>query len=339
MKFGLVYDPAFLLHGRDGHVERPERLEAVLEVLKDERFRDRFQTLSLREASDEELLLCHRRAVLDKVVEATAVGGGDLDPDTYVNRHSERAARLAAGGGIDLCRAVLKGEFDRGFVLCRPPGHHATPTRSMGFCLFSTVAIAVKACADLAERILVFDWDVHHGNGTQDCLYEYGKTTFISFHQSPFYPGTGYPDERGEGDGEGRIYNVGLPAGSGDAEYEQAYLDIVRPLMKRYDPQLVVVSAGYDAHHKDLLGGMKVTREGFARLASLVLEDAENCSAEGRVVGFLEGGYHLGGLAESFEATLAVWRELSEPRGPCSMACNARVKQLLSGLVTSFELD
>lgn len=338
MKFGLVHHPTFLLHARDGHVERPERLEAVLEVIKKERFDDRFSMLVPREASDQELLLCHRQEVLDRVRSATASGGGDLDPDTYLNSHSEKAARLAVGGGIDLCRAVLKGEFDRGFVLCRPPGHHATPTRSMGFCLFSTVAIVAMACCDLAERILILDWDVHHGNGTQDCLYHYGHTTFVSFHQSPFYPGTGYADERGEGEGAGRIYNCPLPAGCGDAEYEEAYLSIVRPLMKKYDPELVIVSAGYDAHRSDLLGGMKVSCEGFGRLASLLLEDARACSARGRVVGFLEGGYHLGGLAESFEETLGVWSEVLELQKTTTSECNDRVKRLLRELASSFEL-
>ena len=338
MRFGLLTDPAFELHESPGHVERPERLAAIREVIKDEAFAQHFERVAGRLATDEEIRLCHKQQVIDGVAALTESGGGNLDPDTYVNEHSDRAARLAVGGGIDLCRRVLQGEFDRGFALVRPPGHHSTPTHSMGFCLYSTVAVVAKACADLAQRILVFDWDVHHGNGTQDCLYDHGGTKFISFHQSPFYPGTGYPDERGVAEGEGHIYKVPLPAGCGDVEYEKAYLEIVRPVFKAYNPDFVIVSAGYDAHHQDLLGGMKVTKNGFARLAALVAEDAEGCAAKGRLVGFLEGGYHLAGLAESVKATLEVWRGQSQPGPMPTTPANDRVTRLLKELASRFEL-
>lgn len=338
MKFGLLSDPTFQLHRTVEHVERPERLEAVLAALEEGDFGQGFEPWRPREATDEELLSCHRQEVLDRVNELTELGGGNLDPDTYLNQHSERAARLSVGGGIDLCKAVMKGDLHRGFSLCRPPGHHATPTRSMGFCLYSTVALVAKALRGVAQRILIFDWDVHHGNGTQDCLYHHAGTRFVSFHQSPMFPGTGYPDERGEGEGEGSIYNVPLPAGCGDGEYEAAYLKIVRPLIQQYDPQLIIVSAGYDAHQKDLLGGMKVTREGFARLAQLVAEDAESCAAQGRLVGFLEGGYHLGGLAESVRATLEVWKGCYRGEAPRGGRVDDQVNRLLNQLASRYEL-
>ena len=310
MKFGLVSDPAFLLHSSPDHVERPERLQAALEALATLRQEFEFIDLPARAADDAELLLVHEPEVLARVEEITRQGGGSLDPDTYVNKDSDRAARLAAGSGIDLCRAVAKGELDRGFLLARPPGHHATPEQSMGFCLYSNIAIAAKACADLCERILILDWDVHHGNGTQDCLYRDGGTCFISLHQAPFYPGTGHPGERGEGPGEDLTYNLPLPSGCGDDEYLATYFRLVRPIIRRYDPQLILISAGYDAHEKDPLGGMNVTTAGFARLAALVDEDAKKTSANGKLVGFLEGGYDLRGLSQSLAATLRVWTGL-----------------------------
>lgn len=337
VKFALLSDPRFIKHRSPSrHVERPERLEAILELLATRTLATELVPFPLRLANDEELLRAHRPEVLRTVQELTEQGGGHIDPDTYVNEHSDTAARLAVGSGIDLCRAVLSGEFDRGFALCRPPGHHATPLRSMGFCLYSTVALVALACRDLAERILIFDWDVHHGNGTQDCLYADDGTCFISFHQGRFYPGTGYPDERGEGPGEGLTYNVPLPAGCGNDEYLAAYYRLVRPIIRDYDPQLIIVSAGYDAHKDDLLGGMAVTSEGFAQLAQLVCEDAEATSAKGKVVGFLEGGYHLGGLAESVLSTLEVWTQTRKVEVHQPQRMDPTVLKLLARLQTDF---
>lgn len=329
MRFALVEDAAFLQHRAPDHVERPERLQAVTEALAPLRESAGLRNLSARPAGDDELLLVHEPEVLEAVEQATQVGGGSLDADTYVNEHSDRAARLAVGGGIDLCRAVARGEFDRGFLLARPPGHHATPTRSMGFCLYSTVAIAARACSDLCERILILDWDVHHGNGTQDCLYQDGNTCFISLHQAPFYPGTGQPGETGAGPGENLTYNLPLPAGCGDQEYLATYFRLVRPIVRRYDPQLILVSAGYDAHRKDPLGGMRVSTDGFAALAALVATDAEKTSANGRLVGFLEGGYDLHGLASSVAATIKVWSGLEQQEPPPPEHCDENVSRLL----------
>lgn len=339
MRFGLLTDDRFVKHAPPtDHVERPGRLQAITDAMRDTDLASDFLSIEPRLATDAELLLCHRPQVLEAVREITAAGGGNLDPDTYMNEWSEKVARLSIGGGIELCKAVLSGELDRGFSLCRPPGHHATPTRSMGFCLFSTVAVVAKNLRNLAPRILIFDWDVHHGNGTQDCLYDWGGTCFVSMHQSPFYPGTGYSDERGEGDGQGSIYNIPLPAGCGDGEYLKAYHTIVRPIIQRYDPHLLIVSAGYDSHKNDLLGGMKVSKDGFAQLSSLVAEDADRTSCDGRLVGFLEGGYHLGGLAESVLATLGVWSGQTKSPNLTTGPVKDQVNRLINRLATDFGL-
>ncbi len=331
MRFGLVHDPVFLQHDIPGHVERPDRLRAIFKALKPFREQFTFVELSPREATEEELLSVHHPKVLSTVARLTELGGGSIDPDTQVNPYSDRAARLAVGGSVDLARAVARGELDRGFVLARPPGHHATPSTSMGFCLYSTVAIAAVACRDLCPRVAILDWDVHHGNGTQDCLYEDGGTLFISLHQAPFYPGTGKLTETGAGDGEGLTVNIPLPSGCGDAEYLSAYLRVVRPLLRRYDPHLILVSAGYDSHAKDPLGGMKVSTQGFARLSALVDEDSRATSASGRLVGFLEGGYDLDGLSSSVLATLEVWTGFkqvkSEPLGTISSSVSALLSE------------
>jgi acetoin utilization deacetylase AcuC-like enzyme len=338
MKFALLTHPDFQKHETPGHPERPGRLKAIHDNLEKAEFGCPLTAFAARPATDEELLLCHRKKVLETVADLTAEGGGNIDPDTYVNQWSESAARLAVGGGIDLCRAVLAGDFDRGFVAARPPGHHATPTRSMGFCLFSTIAIAAKACAAEGKRVLVFDWDVHHGNGTQDCLYDHGGSCFVSVHQSPFYPGSGYPDERGEGAGRGSIYNVPLKAGCGDAEYLLVYDKIVRPIIRKYDPHLILISAGFDAHEQDLLGSMQVTREGFAQLAERVSQDSYETAAQGRLVGFLEGGYHLGGLAESVVATLQAWTGGDPPRASSAGRPDDRIKRQVLELASRYEL-
>lgn len=258
MKFGLISDPKFEGHSTpngDQHVECPARLRAIVEGIEQQAWAQSLLRQPLRQATDLELLALHHPEVLSTLAEVTASGGGHLDPDTYVNAHSQECARLAVGSGIDLCRAVLNGELDRGFALVRPPGHHATPERSMGFCLYSTIALAARACSDLCERVLIFDWDVHHGNGTQDCLYDDGKTCFVSIHRSGIFPGTGHLDERGAGPGAGLTYNIPLPSGCGDAEYLAAYFELVRPIIQNYDPQLILISAGYDSHKLDPLGG------------------------------------------------------------------------------------
>lgn len=308
MNIALLTSPEFLLHDTGSHVENAGRLRAIEKELKG---LDGLTPRAPRLATDDELLRLHEPEVLERARAASAAGGEWLDGDTYCSRDSERVARLAVGGTLDLVSDVLSGEFQRGFTLARPPGHHATPERSMGFCLYSTVALAARhaVVAGGLERVFIFDWDVHHGNGTQDCLYSDPSTCFCSFHQSPLYPGSGALTERGERAGQGLTYNLPLPAGMGDAEYLQAMQELVKPVMLAYNPQLVLVSAGYDAHHDDPLGGMRVSTEGFRQMARLIAQWSHETAASGRIVGVLEGGYDPLALGRSVRATLEAWME------------------------------
>ncbi len=305
MKFGLVTSPRFRDHDTGRHVENAGRLEAIENGLGN---LSEYVPVAPRLATDEELLRLHSRSLIDQI-EAASAGGGDwLDGDTYVSKASAEVARLAAGSCLELAEQVADGTLQRGFALVRPPGHHARPSQAMGFCLYSNVALAAKHLRSHFSRVFIFDWDVHHGNGTQDCLYTDPDNCFFSIHQSSFYPGTGWLEERGEGAGLGLNYNLPLPAGMRDEDYLYAFDRLVDPVVRRYDPQIILVSAGYDAHGEDPLGGMKLTARGFGALASRMAHLADTTAAQGRLVGFLEGGYNPMRLAESVKATLEAWK-------------------------------
>jgi acetoin utilization deacetylase AcuC-like enzyme len=293
-------------HDTGPHPENASRLVAIDEALERlDLLRDRPQ-IAFTAASDEHLALVHDPRYVAGVRDFAACGGGWLDGDTFVSSPSFDVAALAAGAGIAAVDAALDGGAPRGFVLARPPGHHATPRRGMGFCLFNTIAIAAAhALTRGLERVLIVDWDVHHGNGTQDAFYETDAVLFISTHQSPLYPGTGAATERGEGRGEGYTINLPLPAESGDRTYTDVFDRVVLPAANAYQPQLVLVSAGFDGHAGDPLASMRLTEGGFAELARRV-KCVTDEHAEGRLVAFLEGGYDPAALAASVVATLAV---------------------------------
>jgi len=300
---GLVYAPLFLAHQKTGHPERPERLTAVACELERAGLIGCFSALPVRPATREELLLAHDPEHLDRVARVTAGPPTALDEDTYCNEHTWLAATAAAGATVDLAVAVMRGEVDRGLALVRPPGHHATPSRTMGFCVFNNVAVAARAAqaADLAmgkarPRLAIVDFDVHHGNGTQEIFDDDPTVLYISLHQYPLWPGTGWLSENGQGAGAGANLNIPLPPGTGDLGLRAAYTRLVLPALRRFSPDLLLISGGWDAHWRDPLAQLQYTLGGYAWVCRELVQAAEALCG-GRVVAVLEGGYDTEVLA------------------------------------------
>jgi acetoin utilization deacetylase AcuC-like enzyme len=287
-----------------GHPERIERAEVMQVVASDFR-RDGGQVIEPRAASDEELGRIHDPDYLSLIREVAGRAVA-LDPDTYTSPQTYDVARLAAGAvvtGVDL---VLDGPAgSRALAMVRPPGHHAERNRAMGFCLFNNVAVAAAhARARGLSRVAIIDYDVHHGNGTQAAFYRDPSVLFVSSHQFPFYPGTGAAAETGAGEGVGFTVNLPLEAGATDADYELVYRTVAAPIVEQFRPELILLSAGFDAFVDDPIGAMRVSAKQFARLTGLVAELA-NVACDGRVVAVTEGGYDLGGLRACLGAAIA----------------------------------
>ena len=317
---GVVVDRRFRDHqGPEGHPERPERLVAVERAI--DAHREQLVPIAARPASDEEILRVHGAAHLASVAEAARHAPQRLDPDTYVSRESLEVARLAAGGAIDLARQVASGRLVSGLAAVRPPGHHAESGRAMGFCLFNNVAIAARAlqAEDGVERILILDWDVHHGNGTQHSFEADPTVLYASTHQFPYYPGTGAAGEAGHGKGTGFTLNVPLPAGCGDATYVGVLQRVLVPVTQEFRPDIILVSCGFDAHVDDPLAAMQVTGAGFQAMAAIVRALAE-ASCGGRVAFVLEGGYAATSLYEGAHAVLSVLTQATAPPLPSPVA-------------------
>jgi acetoin utilization deacetylase AcuC-like enzyme len=301
----VIADPRYAAHaGPAGHPERPERLSAVGAALDE--FGAALTRRAPRPAEPEELLAVHERAHVDHVRRAATSGAQQLDPDTFVSAASYDVALLAAGACADLGLRVARGAARAGFAAVRPPGHHAEGDRAMGFCLFNNAAIAARAVQRKAgvERVLILDWDVHHGNGTQHTFEADPSVLYVSTHQYPFYPGTGAAGEIGTGRGEGATLNVPMPAGCGDAEYVGVFQRVLAPAARAFRPDYWIVSCGFDAHEDDPLAGMRVTRSGYAAMTAIVRALADELSG-GRMLFVLEGGYSLLGLREGVGALLA----------------------------------
>jgi acetoin utilization deacetylase AcuC-like enzyme len=301
----LLRHPSSLEHDTGTHPERAARIVAIEQALS----AHDWLGWDVRESpAVERDVLCaiHPEAYVDRIAEVAAAGGGALDVDTLMSEGSYRAALHAAGGAVALVDALLGDRQRVGASLHRPPGHHALTARAMGFCLFNNAAVAARHALDRwgAERVLVFDWDVHHGNGTNDIFHADPDVLYVSIHESPLYPGTGPASDIGSGAGEGYTVNLPVPAGSGDAVWCSLVEHVVVPLGFEYRPGLVLLSAGYDAHFRDPLAGCEVTRDGYAQMAASVRGMAEDLGVPLGVV--LEGGYDLEALAESVLATLAV---------------------------------
>ena len=306
LRTAILRDDIYLQHiTGDYHPESHHRLEVVYRMLEDEDMQDTFRVLSPRPATREELQLNHSSNYIDQVASTAGRSFCSLDPDTTTSPKSWEAARMAAGGVLVAVDRVMEGEIENAFALVRPPGHHAESNKGMGFCIFNNIAIAAHYARQkhLLERILIIDWDLHHGNGTQNAFYEDPQVLYFSTHQYPYYPGSGSVDEDGQGKGKGFTVNVPLPGGQGDQDFEAIFKEILKPIATQFKPQLILVSAGYDIYSQDPLGAMDVTPEGFATLTSLIMDMARS-SCQGRVVITLEGGYHLDGLRDSVKATI-----------------------------------
>jgi acetoin utilization deacetylase AcuC-like enzyme len=299
----VAADPVFALHdtGR-GHPERAGRLQAVDDGIGRSGLGDAIVPLPTREATRVELERVHPAAYLDTLEEVSRQGGGHLDADTPISPESWRAAVTAAGTGIAAVDALATGAGDAAFLALRPPGHHARPAQGMGFCLINNVAVAAAELAERGERVLIVDYDAHHGNGTQEIFYADPRVMYVSFHEWPLYPGTGRHDEIGTGAGEGTTVNVPLPAGATGDVYLRALDDVVAPQVDGFAPTWVLISAGFDAHRADPLTGLGLSAGDYAAITARVAEWA----APSRLASFLEGGYDLGGLRDSVAASLPV---------------------------------
>lgn len=302
---GVVIDPRYLQHDTGhGHPERPQRIAALLDVV--DSVSDRVRRIEPRLADGEELALVHDGAYVDEVAATRLRDWHSFDPDTPAGPLSYETARLAAGGLLALLDSIMDGSHRNGFAFVRPPGHHAERERAMGFCLFNNVAVGAAYLRRRygLGRILILDWDLHHGNGTQHMFEQDPEVLFVSTHQYPFYPGTGGLDESGRRDGTGFTINLPLPAGCSDAEYLEVFDRVVLPIAHAYEPEMVLISAGFDAHVRDPLGGMHVTEAGFAAMADRALEIAA-AHAGGRCAAILEGGYDLSAICTSAQSVLA----------------------------------
>jgi len=305
LRTGVVIDPRYQEHDAGfGHPERPARVRALLESLA-KSTRPGLVRVEPRPATPEELARVHSPEHIGRVGATAGLQFFAFDPDTQVSAASYGTALLAAGGVLELLDAIMAGEVDNGFAAVRPPGHHAEATHAKGFCLFNNLAVGVEHLRRRhgLERVMVVDWDVHHGNGTQHSFADDPGVLYVSTHQYPFFPGTGAPEEAGTGAGEGFTVNLPLPATCGDGDYLELFARFVDPIGRQFQPQFLLVSAGFDAHVRDPLGGMRVSTEAFGVMARVLLDLARD-HAGGRLAAVLEGGYDLQALVASVDRVL-----------------------------------
>ena len=312
---GLLYDDIYLRHlsGNTGHPERPERLIFIRDALEKAGLTQTLYPIHPRRVTEEELELVHKPSYVALVRRelSNLQGVRELSTgDTLVSPGSLEAAEFAAGGVLNTVDAVMQGKVKNAFAAVRPPGHHATPTRGMGFCIFNNVAIAARYLQKKygLQRVLIVDWDYHHGNGTQETFYEDGSVFYFSTHHYGAYPGTGSAAETGAGKGAGKILNVPLPPGASDAQIVEAFQTKLVPAARNFKPDFILISAGFDGMRNDLLGVFDITPAGFAAVTRIVVQLAKEL-CQGRLVSVLEGGYRLDGLAESVVAHVQALRE------------------------------
>ncbi len=310
----IIYDDYFLEHRPFySHPENPSRLTAIVRKLELEKLWRKFKhiDISADEIETMEIIRCVHSEEHIQMVEGLSGHYGNIDADTYYSPETPSVALRAASASTTAVEKVMSGEVKKVFVMARPPGHHATFSEAMGFCIYNNAAVAAEKSKELgAERILIVDFDVHHGNGTQDIFYRRDDVLYFSTHRYPFYPGTGRFDEIGEEKGKGFTINVPLPSGLSDGEYAKIYDEIYVPCASRFSPDIVIVSAGFDAHYLDPIADMKLTEEGFSYITDVILRATP--SARGFVF-LLEGGYNLEGLAESVKEVLLTLAGVKKP--------------------------
>lgn len=335
MTVGLVYDKIFLEHDTGEHVENSGRLEMVVAHFERTGLLPELTLIKPHPATLEQIALVHSRQYISFVQEMVKSGGGWLDADTVVSSGTYQAACFAAGGVIAATEAVMRGDVTSAFALVRPPGHHATPEQGMGFCIFNNIAIAARnlLATGKVSRLAIIDFDVHHGNGTQAAFNEEPRIAYLSVHESPFYPGTGDMNETGVGCAEGTKVNIPLPAGCGDKDYHRVFNEIIIPWTRRFKPELIMVSAGYDMHWSDSLAMMQVTTSGAAEIINQIKCLAgELCG--GKLILTLEGGYNNTALATSIKATLDILLDkvlIEDPLGKSQRPCDPpRIDTLIS---------
>jgi acetoin utilization deacetylase AcuC-like enzyme len=333
MPVAFVTTPNHAAHAVDGHVERPERLDAAVDMLRSSGLLERLVQLDCPAPESVVLPPLHTQRYLARLDEVCSSGGGWFDPDTYCLPGSCDAARAAVGACFAATDAVMSGHATSAFAAVRPPGHHARPQQAMGFCLLNNVALA--AChaqrTHGVQRVAIVDIDVHHGNGTQDAFYDDASVLYVSTHQYPFYPGTGRADETGSGDATGTNVNIPLPAGCGDGEYTAVFDQIVEPVVRRYAPELLFVSLGFDAHHLDQLAMMSLSVDGYGTLIARLRALAHDLCGD-KIVVALEGGYDLDAIAWGVRRTIEVLLGEEPTPDPIGPAPAGRAPEI-SGLI------
>lgn len=334
-RVGLLYSDVFLDHRTLQHPEKPERLRWIISGLESSGLFERLEPVAPRKATEEDIARVHTLSHIETIRLTQTSARSQLDADTQTSKGSYEAAMLAVGGLCEAVDQVMTAKLDSVFAMVRPPGHHAERDRAMGFCLFNNIAVAAAYARSKykLDRVLIVDWDVHHGNGTQHSFFDDPHVLYISTHQYPFYPGTGHFREVGLKEGEGFTVNVPMPAGQGDGEFRAVFDEVIVPIAREYRPQLVMISAGFDAHKDDPLAGMGLTGLGYDYMTRALMKIAAE-SAGGKIVLALEGGYSETGLQDG---TQAVFRSLLGDRAPAAPVASVRIRDYVVDLRRHFK--